>query len=129
LKLFCCPVEKTSGMKAISTFEEAARFERDNCFIDHFIRNDHLEQDLLDALRNSGMEITDTDANRFASSPRTNRSSRNKGPEHYYDAASSKLVREREKLIVDKFGYAPPVLKPAAAPGHESAPNGAPAET
>jgi hypothetical protein len=44
----------------------------------------------------------------MAARPRTNTSSRRRGPEYYYDATTEKLVGDREKLIVEKFGYRAP---------------------
>jgi len=49
-----------------------------------------------------------------ASNRRTNTSSRLPA-EHYYDDRSIELVRNRERLIVDEYGYSPPgIARPAA---------------
>ena len=40
--------------------------------------------------------------------PKTNASSKKHGAQYYYDAATERLVAEREKLIVEKFGYLAP---------------------
>jgi len=42
------------------------------------------------------------------SRPRTNTSSKKHGPRYYYDAEAEKLVDDRDRFIVDKFGYLAP---------------------
>jgi len=45
---------------------------------------------------------------------KTNTSSRKHGPEYYYDRKSEDLIAEREKLIIEKFGYVAPSLRKIA---------------
>lgn len=49
----------------------------------------------------------DLTANRLAAEGRTNTSQRD-GFETYHDADSIALIAERDAMIVDRFGYAPP---------------------
>ncbi len=121
LKLFCCPLELTPAMKALSSFPAVQRFEQEHCFIDHFIRNEQLEQDLLAALTSAAVRMPEENVRKFRSAPRTNVSSRNRRTGHYYDAASRQLVLEREQLMIDRFGYRPPALETEAAAGGTAA--------
>ena len=97
-------------MAELPAFEALAAYEEAHCFIDHFIRNERLESTLLQALDLSGVPVSDQDKAAVLSRPRTNASSRSHGPEYYYDSHTKRLVLERERLIVEKFGYAPPPL-------------------
>lgn len=108
LKLFACRKGETDKMQAITTPEQLAAFEREHCFIDHVIRNERLEADLLAALEDVGIAVPPATAAAWQNRPRTNTSSKKHGPGYYYDAASEKLVGDREKMIIEKFGYRAP---------------------
>ena len=55
-------------------------------------------------------KITDQQKSDILSWPRTNPSSKRRGLEYYYDAETIDLVYQRDRLIVEKFGYEPPRL-------------------
>ena len=79
-----------------------------DCYIDHFIRNERLEEDLIGALDSCGVRLSENQRDRIRSSGRTNASSRKQNASYYYDDDTIALVYERERFIVDKFGYVPP---------------------
>ena len=108
MKIFTCRKGELDNLRSISTPEQLAAHEREHCFIDYFIRNERLESDLLDALQAMKVEIPDEVAAGMRSRPRTNTSSKRHGPGYYYDAETEKLVGDRDRLIVDKFGYLAP---------------------
>lgn len=118
LKLFTCKKGELGALRAVSTPEQMAEHERKHCFIDHFIRNEKLEADLLAALELMRIEIPGKVAAGMTSRPRTNTSSKKHGPGYYYDADTEKLVGDRDRLIVEKFGYLAPSLRSqAGSPG------------
>lgn len=117
IKLFACRDGEADGLDRLSTFEQLAEHERDHCFIDHFIRNENLESDLFVALERSGFEIAGGVKAEILARSRTNTSSRKRGPGYYYDAETERLVFDRDKLIVDKFGYVAPSSR-SLAPQH-----------
>jgi len=108
LKLFACKKGENDLMRPITTPEQLAAFERDHCFIDHFIRNERLESDLLAALQQVGIVVPPETAAAWQARPRTNTSSKKHGVGYYYDADTEKLVGARERLIIEKFGYRAP---------------------
>lgn len=108
LKIFTCRKGELDRLQAVSSPQRLVEHERDRCFIDHFIRNERLEPDLLAALERMGVEVPPRIAAGMASRPRTNTSSKKHGPLYYYDADTEKLVGERDRLIVEKFGYLAP---------------------
>src|SRR5688500_11264935 len=108
MKLFSCKKGELDALRSVSTPEQLAEYERNNCFIDHFIRNERLESDLLDALKFTGTEVSPEAATKIESRPKTNTSSKKHGPGYYYDAETEKLVGDRDRFIIDKFGYLAP---------------------
>jgi hypothetical protein len=123
MKLFACKKGELDQLWAVSTPGQLAEHERTHGFIDHFIRNEHLESDLLAALELMKIHVPPDVATELKSRPRTNTSSKKHGPRYYYDADTEKLVGDREKMIIDRFGYVAPSLRerstplPAHAPG------------
>jgi hypothetical protein len=91
--------------KSVSTLEALRNYDKQNCFIDYFVRNASLAEDLIKAIEGCGIELDDEKKKIIREAKRTNVSSRPHGPEHYYDDASTQLVARREKFIIEKFGY------------------------
>ena len=103
LRLFCCA--ENEPLDYFDNYEELASFENNKSFIDYFIRNESLEEDLFCALDSFGLEIPIDAKQQAQSSPKTNTSSRKRDTSFYYDAASRDLIQRRERLIIDKFNY------------------------
>lgn len=115
LKLFCTKAGHSARLSALRTYEDVAAYEAKFGFIDHFIRNDLLEEDLFAGLDDLGIPIPEETIAWMRSKPRTNTSSRSRSLAYYYDAETERLVLEREKLIVKKFAYMPPSERSVAA--------------
>ncbi len=114
LRIFTCKQGEIATLRKLSSPQELVEHERRNCFVDHFIRNENLESDLLEALRLARIEVPAGRLSEMRSRPRTNASSRKRGPDYYYDDRTEKLVGDRDRLIVDKFGYVPPSAREPA---------------
>ena len=108
IKLFCCKDDELKNMDALSTFGQLVAYEKDNCFIDIFIRNESLESDLLYSLGSSGFEVSSKNKSEIMLKPRTNTTKKKYMSTYYYDSDSENLIFERERLIVEKFGYVAP---------------------
>ncbi|MFU8816538.1 MAG: hypothetical protein ACNA7W_14415 [Pseudomonadales bacterium] len=93
--------------------ERLAAYEREHCFVDHFIRNERLEDDLIHGLQRAGLPLSPAQRRLVFSAGRTNRSSWRAPIGFYYDAASVALVAARERLVIDRFGYQAPLLSGA----------------
>jgi hypothetical protein len=91
--------------KAVCTMDALRKYDNENCFVSHFVRNESLAEDLIRALEGSGIELGDEQKKAIRGAKKTNVSSRPHGPDHYYDEASVQLVGRREKFIIEKFGY------------------------
>ena len=81
---------------------ELKKFDVDNNFIDYFITNENLEKDfqiLINKINTTGSDISG-----ILGSPKTNRSIRTEY-RTYYDNDLIELVREKDKLIIEKHKY------------------------
>lgn len=90
-------------------YEDVERFDRNNCYIDGFIRQESLENDLCKALETL-RPLTKEDRKLIYGAEKTNTSERPRLISDYYDEESIALVSRREKLLIDKFGYSPPAV-------------------
>ncbi len=108
MRLFTCRKGELGALKSVSTPEQLVEHEKKNCFIQHFVRNEMLESDLLAALKLMHVEVPPTTAANMMSRPRTNTSSKKHGPRFYYDPESEKLVGDRDRFMIEKFGYLAP---------------------
>ena len=115
LKTFACKGGGHAGLNTINSFDELTAYEKQHCFIDHFIRNENLELDLIRALKLTGHEISPGTEQKVLSRPRTNATSRKRDLGYYYDEETEKLVSSWDRLIVEKFGYTAPSSRAAAA--------------
>lgn len=104
LKL-CC----TGSPRSVQTPEALEAFDAEACYIDHFIRVENLQDDLLGLLTAAGEAISDAHEAEFRSKRKMNVSSRRRPADFYYDEASAELVGRRDRLIVEKFAYKPPL--------------------
>jgi hypothetical protein len=111
LKLFACRKGELSALRALTTPAQLAAYEAEHCFIDHFIRNERLEPDLLAALDAIGVQVPLHRTSALLSAPRTNISPKRRPTGDYYDFAAEALVGNREKLIIDRFGYVAPSVR------------------
>lgn len=108
LKLFCFKSNETRDLYALATLEDALSRMENQCFIDYTIQNENLEHDLFDALEQANIAIPATAKAEILSAPKSNTSSRRSSAAHYYDAETEELVLEREKLLIEQFGYVKP---------------------
>lgn len=96
----------------IGSFADLLRFDREQCYIDAFIRQEALEDTFCEAVSRV-RPLTDDERRMVYGAAKRNTSQRVRPVADYYDAGLLALVGERDRLLVEKFGYAPP--KSAAA--------------
>jgi len=91
----------------LKNYHDILDFYEKNSTIDRFIKVEHLESDLASVLSSLGY-ITDVkDLKRLGKSNK----SQHYTDRYYYDQFTLDLVRQRDKLIIDRFGYEPPQLE------------------
>jgi hypothetical protein len=79
--------------------------------LDFTIRNEQLEDDLVTALRQCGVPLNEERIQLIYSAPRTNESPGRRTSAFYYDHDTIELVRARDAVLIEKYGYAPPDLR------------------
>ncbi|TDM05600.1 MAG: hypothetical protein C4K60_12660 [Ideonella sp. MAG2] len=98
------------------TLEMAKRLDEERCWVNHFIQSERLEDDFIKALTASGVTLTDEQISNVRSARKRNVSERPLPTNAYYDAKTIRLVQERERFIIEKFGYQAPSLPVAEEP-------------
>jgi hypothetical protein len=95
----------------IGTLDDLIHYDNDNCLIDLLVRQESLEDDLIEALKESGHTLTEEMVSiiRSGKENKVNRSERESGAGFYYDAETIQLVRDAERFIIDKYDYSPPM--------------------
>ncbi len=111
LKLFCENRNILYSGKEIKNFCSLKEYAERNLYINQFIRNENLEDDLIRILGLCGITLTESQKQYILNAGKTNISSRPQGLECYYDKETAEIVKERERLIIEKFGYEAPLLK------------------
>jgi hypothetical protein len=107
LNLCCSRARELSNPDLISSYTDLVQFENNNCYIDYFIKQESLEDDfceVVEKLRPLSQEEKDL----IYGSNKTNTSKRSLLISEYYDEESIELVRNRDRLLIDKFNYSPP---------------------
>jgi hypothetical protein len=107
LYLCCRNPEKLQEPRLISTLDDLVQFERDNCYIDYFIRQEALENTLCEAVEKV-RPLTIKERELIFKSPKTNTSQRTLSSADYYDQESIDLIGNRDRLLIEKFDYRPP---------------------
>lgn len=104
LRLCCLTKPRFDNNKKLENHSALRGFDDASCYIDYFIRQEFLNQDFCE-LVGKIRPISDKE-NCFIHNARpTNSSIRAHKLSHYYNEACTKLVLNRDRLIVDKFGY------------------------
>lgn len=104
----CCRnVEKLKKPGLITNLNELVQFDSDNCFIDYFIRQEALEESLCEAIE-LVRPLTQEERELIFKSEKTNTSKRMLSITDYYDKESIELIRNRDRLLIEKFDYSPP---------------------
>ncbi len=108
--LYLCSskVNNLSQPGFISTFDDLAYYDKNNCYINYFIRQEALEETLCHAVEMI-RPLTQQEKELILGFGKTNTSVRKLSISDYYDADSIKLIEKRERLIIEKFSYSPPI--------------------
>jgi hypothetical protein len=93
------------------TFEDLVRLDSELNILDYTIRNENLEADTVAALKAAGLDLSEESeaAMRAGPSKKTNMS-KHEAVEFYYDKETVDLVNQKERFLIQKYGYRPPAL-------------------
>lgn len=98
----------------IGDFQKLEEFDLKNNLLTHVIRMEALEDDFLKVMKAIGYEISNEQEQKIRASGKTNSSSRERSIDYYYDRETLDLVAEKERLVIQKYGYQAPILKQEA---------------
>jgi len=99
---------QTNFFKGIKNVEVLRKFDKNNNILDFVIKVESLENDFIQMLEKFGYSIDEKTKNQIRSGGKTNVSKHRK-TSHYYDEKTIKLVAEKEKFIIEKYNYKPPI--------------------
>jgi len=99
---------QTKNFKNIKNFEELKNFDKNNNILDFVIRVESLENDFIQMLEKSGYNIDEKTKDQIRGAGKTNVSKHRK-TSHYYDEETTRLVAEKERFIIEKYNYKPPI--------------------
>jgi len=95
LYLCCSNVRELKNSNFISNFSDLVQFEKSNCYIDYFIRQESLEDDLCKVVEKV-RPLTQEEKDLIYDSRKKNISKRSLFISDYYDKESIELIRLRE---------------------------------
>jgi hypothetical protein len=110
-------VQGTATMSPeVTTIEQLMAFEHQHLLLNHVVRQKTLVEDLLKAIAECGVVLSEKQQRWAREYRSSNRSTRPHAQGYYYDQASIDLVNQGEQFIIQRFGYSAPALSPDAAP-------------
>lgn len=111
LKLFTNLGERLYSDRSLGTATGIATAWEKFAFVDHIVRNEQLESDLMESLERAGIDLSDNQKQQLiaARNEKINASKRRETG-YYYDQASIDLVAEHEAFIIARHGYRAPDL-------------------
>lgn len=110
LFLCCNNLNQLQHKSAINIDTNLMDFDKENCYIDYFVRQEFLEEDLCEGLEKVKTLDDGTKSNIY-SKKKINTSNRLLEIGDYYDQSSVDIIGKREQLIISKFNYLPPTLR------------------
>lgn len=113
VRLFTLSRSQLRLMNGLTSQAKIAQHIERHCFVQQFIRMEHLESDLIAALAACGLPLDAGQQAELLARRPTNTSQRPLGLSHYYDAESSALVAAREAVLIERFNYRAPGTTPA----------------
>jgi len=114
LRLCCQNIGELRKPDLIRNYNDLVQFDRRNCYIDFFIHQESLEDDLCKAVENI-RSLSIEEKERIYSAEKINISNRSLLISDYYDREAIDLVYNRERFLIEKFGYSPPELAEQSA--------------
>lgn len=108
--LFWHPDHKERVVRNIGSADEARHLDVEQCYIDHFIRTEHLEDDLAKVLTVILKIVPRNKVDIIYKKSKTNSSRRKRNIRYYYNQKTKNLVNEKDSLIINKFDYKMPLI-------------------
>lgn len=95
---------------SINSYEDLKNFDNTYNVLNYMIRNESLEENFISVLENFNIKIDDNEKKSISNLKRTKYGAwRNIRIEKFFDEECFELVKKKEKLIIDKYGYKLPL--------------------
>lgn len=94
----------------VPNYKSLVELDQQKSKIDFVIRNESLQDDLIQALKQSGYDVRKEHLEEIKKPKRINASTHKRELSYYYDKETINLVKEKERFIIDKFAYTTPIL-------------------
>ena len=104
MMLFCKNINSIPDTSINST-KSIGEFIQKNILINFWIKNENLENDLIEAIKLSGHVLNEEQIMQIKFAKKTNTSNRNRRISYYYDVETMDLVKKRERVIIDMHDY------------------------
>ena len=89
----------------IKNLNDLYEYDKKNNIIDFIIKNESLEQDLINTLKECGYNVDDKIEYIYALSKKKINTSNHKHYIYYYDEETKNMVYEKEKYLIEKYKY------------------------
>lgn len=109
LSLCCREPQQLHSDASLQHYEGLVEYDKRNCYIDTFIHQENLEESFCQAVEKV-RPLSEEERAMVYSGKKTNTSKRALTLSEYYDDETVELVRRRDSLLVEKFGYSPTQL-------------------
>jgi hypothetical protein len=91
--------------KNIDSAKKLVEYDRNENFMDHIIRNEHLEKDLIQLANKMNYDKDRLQEILNQNQQRTNKSNRKRDYRSYYNQESAELVAKYESYLIKKYDY------------------------
>lgn len=109
LYLTCLDFKKDNKSVINNGYSGLEKYDSEHCSVDYFIRQENLEDDFCKAM-GSFIPLDKSKTEMIYGAKKVNTSKRKFPMANYYDQETIDLVSSRDQLIIDKFGYQPPLI-------------------
>jgi len=102
LKYYYDTIYINTKIKSLSDLYE---YDKKNNIIDFIIKNESLEQDLINTLKKCGYDVEDKVEYIYSFSKKKINTSNHKHYAYYYNEETKNMVYEKEKYLIEKYKY------------------------
>ncbi len=106
LQLCCIQPHRIAGLDANHRYGELVAFDQRHCYINFFIRFEHLEAELCEAIERV-RGLSEQEKSFIYNQKKTNESGWKMPLSRYYDSETIELIAVKDRLLIEKFDYKP----------------------
>jgi hypothetical protein len=103
--LFCRNRRQVHRPSGLADYEALEAFIEEHYYITHMVHTENMANELEAALLDIGVDLSTEQKEMIHSTPPTNRSHRSLPREAFYDDELRDLVSDRDRMIIERFGF------------------------